>query len=76
MQAPDDPELGSLTVQQLLRLYSRILTELIERGVVRSRNAPPATWRNYLLRRPTAASSHLRQRRAGTFAWRIAPSCR
>jgi hypothetical protein len=40
VQAPDDPELGSLSVQQLLRLYSRILTELIERGVVRSRNAP------------------------------------
>lgn len=29
-----------MSVRQLLRLYSRILTELIQRGVVRSRNAP------------------------------------
>lgn len=35
-----DPDLGAMSVRQLLRLYSRILTELIQRGVVRSRNAP------------------------------------
>lgn len=29
-----------MSVRELLRLYSRVLTELIERGVVRSRNAP------------------------------------
>lgn len=36
----DDSRLGSLSVRMLLRLYSQILTELIGRGVVRSRNAP------------------------------------
>jgi hypothetical protein len=40
MQSATDPDLGSLSVRELLRLYSRVLTELIERGVVRSRNAP------------------------------------
>lgn len=40
MQAAYDPDLGSMGVRQLLRLYSRILTELIGRGVLRSRNAP------------------------------------
>ncbi|MEU8336899.1 DUF6998 domain-containing protein [Micromonospora tulbaghiae] len=40
MGAPTDPHLRSLSVRQLLGLYGQILTELIRRGVVRSRNAP------------------------------------
>lgn len=40
VQAATDPDLRSMSVRQLLGLYSRILTELIQRGVVRSRNAP------------------------------------
>jgi hypothetical protein len=35
-----DTDLSSMSARELLRLYSRVLTELIERGVVRSRNAP------------------------------------
>ncbi|MBM7494013.1 hypothetical protein JOD64_005235 [Micromonospora luteifusca] len=40
MQTATDSDLRSMSVRQLLELYSRILTELIRRGVVRSRNAP------------------------------------
>lgn len=42
--APDPagplPELRNISTRELLRLYGRILTELIGRGVLRSRNAP------------------------------------
>ena len=40
VQAATGPDLQSMSIRQLLGLYSRILTELIQRGVVRSRNAP------------------------------------
>lgn len=40
MAAGTDIDIGSLTVRELLRLSARIVTELISRDVLRSRNAP------------------------------------
>lgn len=37
---PQAVDLGLLSTRELLRLYADILTELVGRGVVRSRNAP------------------------------------
>lgn len=38
--APAELDLSRMSVRQLLRLYSNVLTELLGRGVIRSRNAP------------------------------------
>lgn len=37
---PPTPHIPDAPTQELLRLYAQILTELLRRGVVRSRNAP------------------------------------
>ncbi len=42
-------ELDGLSTRALLRLYADILTELIRRGVVRSRNAPAGDLAEYLV---------------------------
>ena len=42
-------ELEQLSTRALLRLYADILTELIDRGVVRSRNAPAGDLAEYLV---------------------------
>lgn len=42
-------DLERLTTRQLLRLYADILTELLRRGVVRSRNAPAGDLAEYLV---------------------------
>lgn len=42
-------ELEQLTTRELLRLYADILTELLDRGVVRSRNAPAGDLAEYLV---------------------------
>ena len=41
-------ELARLSTRDLLRLYADILTELLRRGVVRSRNAPAGDLAEYL----------------------------
>jgi hypothetical protein len=42
-------DLGRLTTRELLRLYADILTELLDRGIVRSRNAPAGDLAEYLV---------------------------
>jgi hypothetical protein len=42
-------DLDGLTTRELLRLYADILTELLARGVVRSRNAPAGDLAEYLV---------------------------
>lgn len=42
-------ELEQLSTRELLRLYADILTELLRRGVVRSRNAPAGDLAEYLV---------------------------
>ena len=42
-------ELEHLTTRELLRVYADILTELLRRGVVRSRNAPAGDLAEYLV---------------------------
>ena len=49
MTASIDVDLRSLTVRDLLRLSARIVTELNDRGVVRSRNAPAGDLAEYLV---------------------------
>jgi hypothetical protein len=49
MAAGTDMDVGSLTVRELLRLSARIVTELISRDVVRSRNAPAGDLAEYLV---------------------------
>lgn len=39
-----------MTTRQLLRLYAEILTELVRRGVIRSRNAPAGDLAEHLVR--------------------------
>jgi hypothetical protein len=58
--------LEQLSTRALLRLYADILTELIDRGVVRSRNAPAGDLAGTSLRMRSAASWRRRRRRAGT----------
>lgn len=48
---PHDVDLGALTTRGLLRLYADILTELVARGVVRSRNAPAGDLGEHLVHR-------------------------
>ena len=48
---PHDVELARLTTRGLLRLYADILTELVRRGVVRSRNAPAGDLGEHLVHR-------------------------
>jgi hypothetical protein len=49
MAAGTDIDVGSLTVRELLRLSARIVTELISRHVLRSRNAPAGDLAEYLV---------------------------
>ena len=51
MAASPDIDVRSLTVRDLLRLSARIVTELNNRGVVRSRNAPAGDLAEYLVAR-------------------------
>lgn len=46
-----DVDLTRLTTRGLLRLYADILTELVRRGVVRSRNAPAGDLGEHLVHR-------------------------
>ena len=46
---PGVPELRQLSSRELLALYSRIITELIARRVVRSRNAPAGDYAELLV---------------------------
>lgn len=48
---PHDVDLPALTTRALLRLYADILTELVRRGVVRSRNAPAGDLGEHLVHR-------------------------
>lgn len=43
------PDLATLPPSHLLRLYAQILTELISRGVIRSRNAPAGDYAELLV---------------------------
>ena len=43
------PRLDALSTKGLLRLYADILTELLRRGIVRSRNAPAGDLGEYLV---------------------------
>ena len=45
---PHDTDLAGLTTRQLLLLYADLLTELVRRKVVRSRNAPAGDLAEYL----------------------------
>src|SRR5579871_2623269 len=49
MAAGADIDVESLTVRELLRLSARIVTELISREVVRSRNPPAGDLAEYLV---------------------------
>ena len=49
MAAGTDIDVGSLTVRELLRLSARIVTELISRHVLGSRNAPAGDLAEYLV---------------------------
>ena len=51
MIASPDIDVRSLTVRDLLRLSARIVTELNNRGVLRSRNAPAGDLAEYLVAR-------------------------
>lgn len=44
-------DLAALSARRLLRLYADILTELVRRGVVRSRNAPAGGFGEHLVHR-------------------------
>ena len=44
-------DLEHMSTRALLRLYSEILTELLQRGVVRSRNAPAGDLAEWLVAR-------------------------
>lgn len=46
---PHAVDLSRLSTRDLLRLYADILTALVERGVVRSRNAPAGDLAEYLV---------------------------
>ncbi len=46
---PHAADLSRLSTRDLLRLYADILTALVERGVVRSRNAPAGDLAEYLV---------------------------
>lgn len=46
-----DVDLARMSARGLLRLYADILTELVDRGVVRSRNAPAGDLGEYLVHR-------------------------
>jgi hypothetical protein len=46
---PPTVDLARLTTRELLRLYADILTELVERKIVRSRNAPAGDLAEYLV---------------------------
>lgn len=48
---PQDVDLSGLSTRALLRLYADILTELVNRGVVRSRNAPAGDLGEHLVLR-------------------------
>jgi len=45
-----DGDLAELSTRQLLRLYADLLTELVDRGIVRSRNAPAGDLAEFLVR--------------------------
>lgn len=47
---PQAVDLAGLSTRQLLRLYADLLTELVDRGIVRSRNAPAGDLAEFLVR--------------------------
>jgi hypothetical protein len=67
MAAGTDMDVGSLTVRELLRLSARIVTELISRDVVRSRNAPAGDLAEYLV----AKAYHGQLAKASAKSWDV-----